>query len=108
MAVNDVILCIAGVMGVWLAVSTVVSSTAAVPLTTSVFASLLGLLGSVLAVLRLIWPPDLGPGPTDLAWGAWVGTAAAIGLAVSSGFAMSSERKTTFDTGAIPMTPAPS
>ncbi|HEY7629826.1 MAG TPA: hypothetical protein VH817_03955 [Thermoleophilaceae bacterium] len=108
MAVNDVILFVAGLMGIWLFVGTMASSTAAVPLTTSVFAALLGLLGSVLAVLRLIWPPDLGPGPTDLAWGAWAGTAAVIGLALSAGVAMRSERRTTIDIDAIPVTPAPS
>jgi hypothetical protein len=105
MAVNDVIFCIAGLLGIWMLVATATSSTQAVPITAAVFASLIGMLASVLAVTRLIWPPDLGPGPTDRAVGAWLGAAAAIGLTLSALVSMRDERRRA---GAeVPITPLP-
>jgi hypothetical protein len=105
MAVNDVIFSIAGLMGVWLVVATVIYSTGAVPLAAAAFATFAGLLASVLAVIRLIWPPDLGPGPTDRAAGVWLGAAAAIGLAVTAAVSMRDERQST--TAEVPITDLP-
>ena len=93
MAVNDVIFCIAGLLGVWVLVATAMNSTGAVPVSAAVFASFGGMLATVLAVIRLIWPPDLGPGPTDRAAGVWLGTAAAIGLMLSALRSMHEERR---------------
>lgn len=105
MAVNDVIFFIAGLMGVWLVVATVIYSTGAVPLAAAAFATFAGLLASVLAVIRLVWPPDLGPGPTDRAAGVWLGVAAAIGLAVTAAASMRDERQST--TAEVPVTDLP-
>jgi hypothetical protein len=101
MAVNDVIFLIAGMLGIWVVVATATQSTGAVPITADVFASLVGLIASVLAVIRLIWPPDLGPGPTDRAIGVWLGAVAAIAMTLSALASMRSERR-----GEAPVVPA--
>ncbi len=93
MAVNDVIFCIAGLLGVWLAISTAIYSTAAVPLAAAAFATLTGVLASILVVVRLIWPPDLGPGPTARGSGAWLALDAAVGLTVCAALSMRNERR---------------
>lgn len=105
MAVNDVILFIAGLMGIWLVVATASYSTSAVPIAAASFATFAGLLASVLAVIRLIWPPDLGPGPTDRAVGVWLGVAAAIGLTASAAASMRDERRGVYEQ--VPVTPLP-
>jgi hypothetical protein len=93
MAVNDVILCIAGLLGIWLVVMTATHSTAAVPIASAVFATFVGLLAFILSAIRLIFPPDLGPGPTGRAAGVWLGVAAAIGVAASAALNMRDERR---------------
>ncbi len=93
MAVNDVIFCIVGLLGIWVLVATAVNSTGAVPIAAAVSASFGGMLASVLAAIRLIWPPDLGPGPTGREAGVWLGTAAAIGLMLSALRCMHEERR---------------
>jgi hypothetical protein len=93
MAVNDVILLIAGLAGVWVLVATATQDTPAIPIASAVFACLAGLLASVLAIIRVIWPPDLGPGPTERAAGVWLAMDAAIGLFVAAAFAMRDERR---------------
>jgi hypothetical protein len=93
MAVNDVIFFIAGLLGIWVVIATATHSTAAVPIAADVFAALVGMLASVLALIRLIWPPDLGPGPTDRAIGVWFGTVAALGMTLAALVAMRSERQ---------------
>jgi hypothetical protein len=93
MAVNDVIFLIAGLLGIWVLVATATQSTGAVPIAADVFASLVGLIASVLALIRLIWPPDLGPGPTDRAVGVWLGAAATIAMRLAALASMHSERR---------------
>jgi hypothetical protein len=93
MTVDDVIFLIAGVAALALVVLTVFYSTAAMPIAAAVFATWLGLIAAVLAIIRLISPPDLGPGPTGREAGVWLGTAAAIGLAVSAALNMRGERR---------------
>lgn len=105
MAVNDVILFIAGLMGIWLVVATATYSTGAVPIAAASFATFAGLLASALALIRLIWPPDLGPGPTDRAVGVWLGVAAAIGLTVCAVASMRDERRGAY--AQVPVTPLP-
>ena len=107
MAVNDAIFCMAGLFGVWLLIATAINSTQAVPIAAAVFASLVGSLAAALAAIRLIWPPDLGTGPTGRAAGVWLGTGAAIGLTACALASMHSERRGAFDPTAIPITPAP-
>jgi len=105
MAVNDVIFLIAGLLGIWVVVATATHSTAAVPIAASVFAGLVGMVASVLAIIRLIWPPDLGPGPTDRAVGVWLGAIAVIGMTVTALLSMHSERRSV--TADIPVTSLP-
>jgi hypothetical protein len=93
MSVNDVIFLVAGLLGIWVVVSTATQSTSAVPIAADVFAALIGLVASVLAIIRLIWPPDLGPGPTDRAIGVWLGAAAVIGMTFAALLSMRSERR---------------
>jgi hypothetical protein len=107
MAVNDVILFIAGVLGIWLLVATATYSTAAVPLAAAAFTLFAGLLASVLALYRLAFPPDLGPGGTGRAFGVWLGTAAAIGMTVSAAVSMRDERRTSAPEVPITDLPAP-
>jgi hypothetical protein len=107
LSVNDVIFCIAGGLGIWLVVATAGYSTGAVPIAAAAFATFAGVLASFLALIRLIWPPDLGIGPTDRAAGVWLGTAAAIGLAVSAVASMRGERRVSFEQVPITELPAP-
>jgi hypothetical protein len=93
MAVNDVIFFIAGLLGIWVVVATATHSTAAVPIAADVFAALIGMVASLLAVIRLIWPPDVSPGPTHRAVGVWLGTAAVLGMTFAALVAMRSERR---------------
>jgi hypothetical protein len=105
MAVDDVLFLGAGLLGIWVAVATAMYSTGAVPIAAASFATFGGLLASVLAVVRLIWPPDLGPGPTDRAVGVWLGVAAAIGLTACAVASMRDERRGAY--AQVPVTPLP-
>jgi hypothetical protein len=93
LAVNDVILLLAGAMAIALVVLTATHSTNAVPIAAAVFTALLGLIAAILAVVRLIWPPDLGLGPTDRAVGVWLGAPAAIAMTVAALRSVHSERR---------------
>jgi hypothetical protein len=90
MAVNDVILFIAGGLGISVLVASLTQSSGAIPIAASVFAALAGILASILAVVRLIWLPAAA---TDRAAGVWTGTAAALGLAVTGLLSMRDERR---------------
>jgi hypothetical protein len=105
MAVNDVIFLIAGLLGIWVVVATATHSTAAVPITASVAAGLVGMVASVLALIRLIWPPDLGLGPTDRAAGVWLAAIAVFGVTVTALLSMHSERRA--ETAEVPVTSLP-
>src|SRR4051794_41775991 len=91
MAINDVIFLIAGLAGIWVLVATATHSTSAVPIAAAVFATFAGLLASVLAVIRVIFPPDLGPGPTWRAAGGWLGLDAALRLVLTAAAGMRGE-----------------
>jgi hypothetical protein len=93
MSVNDVLLLIAGGLAVVLVLATATQYSGAVPIAAATFVALGGVIASILTVVRLIWPPDLGPGPTDRAAGVWVGTAAALALAVTGWLDMRDERR---------------
>lgn len=105
MAVNDFIFLLAGLLGIWLAVATAMSSTQAVPVAAAVFASLIGMLASLLAVVRLIWPPDLGPGPTARQGGVYLAMDAAIVLTVAALMSVRDERRG--EGIHVPVTPLP-
>ena len=93
MALNDVIFLIVGGLAIALLFITATSGSGAVPIGTAAFAAFGGVLVSSLALVRLIWPPDIGPGPTDRAAGVWVGLAASVGLAVSAWYSLRDERR---------------
>jgi hypothetical protein len=106
----SVIFLIVGVLALALLIATATQGSAAIPIGIAAFVALGGLVASILAAVHLIWPPDLGSaavrrilGPVDIpggyapdtrrAAGAWVGTAAAVGIAVSAWFSLRSERR---------------
>ena len=81
-AVNDVILALAAVMALTGFVLTAAQPTVAVPLALASLTTLVSLLGLVLVVIRLIWPPDLTDGVLDVSreGGAWLGLVATSAL----------------------------
>jgi hypothetical protein len=93
LAVNDVILLLVGAIAISVVVATATQSSGAVPIGSAVFAAFGGILASILTLVRLIWPPDLGPGPTERAAGVWIGTAAALGIAVTAWLSVRDERR---------------
>jgi len=88
LAVNDVIFLAVGAMAIGLVLATASQSSGAVPIALSVFTSIGGILATILAIVRLIWPPD----SADRLAGVWIGTGAAVALAVTSLLAQRSER----------------
>jgi hypothetical protein len=94
MAVIAIVLLIVGLAGIWVLVATATQATPAVPIASTAFAIFGGLIASVLIAVRLIWPPDLGPGPTTRSSGAWLALDAAIGLTLAALVSMRDERRT--------------
>jgi hypothetical protein len=93
MAVNDVILFIVGGLAVAVVFATAAQSSGAVAIGTAAFTTFGGVLAAFLALIRLIWPPDIGPGPTDRAVGLWIGAAASLATAVSAWYSLRDERR---------------
>jgi hypothetical protein len=87
-AVNDVIFLGAGALAIALVIATASQASGAVPIAASVFTSLGGILATILAIVRLIWPPDAA----DRLAGVWIGTASALALTVTALLAQRSER----------------
>ena len=78
-SVNDLIIALAAVMAIATFVLTATQPTAAVPLALAALTTLVSVVAWILVVLRLIWPPDLLPGPdvdVDRVAGAWLGLVA--------------------------------
>jgi hypothetical protein len=107
LSVNDVIFLVVGLMAIGVAVATATQSTPAIPITSAVFTTLGGLLVTVLALYRLAFPPDLGPGPTHREIGVWLGVVAAIGLTVSAALTMRDERRAAPGTYKLDVTDLP-
>jgi hypothetical protein len=82
-AVNDLILALAAVMALTTFVLTATQPTAAVPLALASLTTLVAVVGLVLVVIRLIWPPDITDGVFDASReaGAWLGLASISALA---------------------------
>ena len=83
-SVIDFILALAAVMAIASFVLTATQPTAAVPLALSSLTTLVAIVAWLLVVIRMIWPPDLTPGPevdVDRAAGAWLGLVATAALA---------------------------
>jgi hypothetical protein len=107
MAVNDVILLLVGGLGIAVVLAAAAQSSGAVPIATAVFAALAGILASILTLVRVIWPPDLGPGPTDRAAGVWIGLAASLSIAVTAWLSMRDERRSPEGSTHVDITPLP-
>lgn len=77
-AVNDVILAVAALMAIAAFVLTASQPTAAVPLALASLTTLVSVLGLILVVIRLIWPPDVTAGVFDAEReiGVWLGLVA--------------------------------
>ena len=106
MAVNDVIFLIVGCLAIAVVVVTASQVSGAIPIATVTATAIGATLAVVLAVIRLIWPPDIGPGPTDRAAGVFIGAAAALALAVTSWLDMRDERRGAYEVE-ITVLPAP-
>ena len=107
MSVNDVIFLVVGLMAIGVLVAAATQATPAIPITSAVFTTLGGLLVIVLALYRLAFPPDLGPGPTHREIGVWLGVVAVIGLTVSAALAMRDERRAAPGTYKLEVTDLP-
>ena len=77
-AVNDLILAVAALMAIVAFVLTAAQPTAAVPLALASLTTVVSILGLVLVVIRLIWPPDVAEGAFDAHRepGVWLGLVA--------------------------------
>jgi hypothetical protein len=84
------LLIVAGVAGLALVATTLLERSPAVPVAAAVWATVLGLAGSVAALVRLIERPH---GATGLCAGAWVGLGGALLVALGAWQAMRDERK---------------
>jgi hypothetical protein len=89
-AVNDAILLLVALFAVALITATATQATAAVPMALASTTALLGIVGLILVVVRLVWPAG-GDGAT-LEVGAWLGLAFALGIAAGGWRAMADER----------------
>ena len=89
LAVLDLILALIAAAAVALLLITAVQRMPAFPLAFNVFVSLLGLLGVVLVLIRVL---DLPDGADAREWGLWLGLAGALGIAAGSLIALRDER----------------
>jgi hypothetical protein len=84
-AVVDIVLLVAGLVGLVALVMTLAHATPAVPVALTAMGALAAIVAAVLVVVRLLAPPGL-PGAPDAGavtlLGAWLGTGAALGLAL--------------------------
>jgi hypothetical protein len=108
MAVGDVILLVAGLLGLWLLIATALNHTAAVPLAAAVAATFGGLAAFVAALVRVLSPaqftvesPHISIG-SALAAGPALALLAAAGLTVSALVCLREERRSM--PGAVPLT----
>ena len=95
LAVTDVVLLIAGLIGVAVLVLTVTQRTPALPLALTTMGVPVAVLAAILALLALLFVPDhleaSGAGPARLP-GAWLGALSSLGLLASLLAAMRDER----------------
>jgi hypothetical protein len=90
-SVVDVLIAIVALLGIALAVSQVVGHGPALPVALGVITTTLGLAASLLILYRILNQP--GPNDViDVAAGAWVGFAAAMGVFLGSWLSLSDER----------------
>jgi hypothetical protein len=90
-SVIDVLLCLAGLLGVALAVATAVRRTPAVPVALGVLTGPIGALATLLVLIRIVDPP----GPNEfisLCAGAWIALAGALAMTAGAWWSLGDER----------------
>jgi hypothetical protein len=96
-SVADIVLALAAAMAVGVALMAAAHDTPAVSLALASLLLFVGLVATVVLVVRVLSPPDVGGAEADLAAGAWLGLAATV--AVTAG-ALASMRDERFPAGA--------
>jgi hypothetical protein len=98
LAVNDAILLLIALFAVALWAAAATQRTAAVPVALASLTALLGLVATILVVVRLVWEPVLGGGIVDGSGGTtrevgiWLALAASFGIFLGAFRAMGDER----------------
>lgn len=98
------LLVLAALGGFWLALATVTERTTALPVAAAVWGTLLGFVGLVAAIVRLIERPDHA---TMICAGAWVAFAGALLVLVGCWLSMRDERPGLYTPAGPPVRPAP-
>jgi hypothetical protein len=99
-----VLLTLAAAGGLWLALATVAERTTALPVAAAVWGTLLGIVGVVAAVVRLLERPDHA---TMLCVGAWLAFAGALLVLAGCWQSMRDERPQLYTPAEPPARPAP-
>jgi hypothetical protein len=99
-----VLLMLAAAGGLALALATVTERTTALPVAAAVWGTLLGIIGVVAAVIRLLERPDHA---TALCAGAWIAFAGALLVAVGCWQSMRDERPGLYTPAEPPVQPTP-
>jgi hypothetical protein len=99
-----VLLILAAAGGLALALATVTERTTALPVAAAVWGTLLGIVGTVAAVVRLIERPDHA---TALCAGAWLALAGALAVLVGSWLSIRDERTELYPPVDVPARPPP-
>jgi hypothetical protein len=104
-AVNDVILMLVALFAVGLWTVTATQRTTAVPNAFASLTALLGLIATILVVVRLVSTP--GAGGVTREYGAWLGLAACIGIVLGAQRAMADETTPSVVATTVDVTPLP-
>jgi hypothetical protein len=112
-AVSDAILLLVALFAVALWAATVTQRTAAVPVALASITTLLGLVVTILVVVRLVWEPVLGggivagSGGTTREVGIWLALAASVGIFLGAFRSMGDEHTPRSAAPSIDVTPLP-
>jgi hypothetical protein len=105
-AVIDILLALAAAVGIAVAVVTALRRTPALPVALGVIAVLAGALATLLVVIRILNQP--GPNEfVEVAIGAWLGLAGAMGLVAGGWWATADERNRGVPAPRVEVRPAP-
>jgi hypothetical protein len=105
-SIIDVLLALAALLGIALAVTTATRRTPAVPVALGVIAGPVGVLATVLVLIRLLDPP--GPNELlDLGPGVWLALAGAAAVAAGAWWSIGDERNRGVPTPPVEVRPAP-
>jgi hypothetical protein len=105
-SVIDILLALAGLVGIGLAVTVVTRRTPAVPVAFAVVGSITGVLAVLLVLVRILDQP--GPNQfLDVAVGAWVALAGALGLTAGAWRSISDERNRGVHAAPVELRPTP-